>query len=481
MWVSCRKISKKVQWPWGSKHWNTSKNTKASLMACEIACFPTCYVLWNVILVMMMCISIFYFQYRTPAYSKHTHWLVYPVLWKVKCGVQTASLRATKSERNMKKHAATRPVVISIMYSCVISYFWQQNKYMLFSSSHTIHGAVATSSCVQSLGPLQPVLQAVATDEKGVGVNLCDPEAVRWSARATWSISQLDAAHLNSFLSYISLTPLLQSPPADWKTHTHTRNLLSHYAFITKTHTHTCRVLQHFFGSAKAVVLRCVWLPPSSPSLQVYHQLLVLEKKKKKWRKGPSRLVPMATALLFSCSAQSIRQRPSSCPAPAWLKRRGAGVKYHFRRFWCSGYFWVIFTHSMLFASFPVLLFACSFVTSIEQKHILDSQKTMTFKKSSLFLQLIHEYSVIPLHLLCLVLTYASCNRLFKIKKENLTCRKILLTQASFFPVAKSPNEMLALYFFQQTTLTLKVVFERKVIIESHSQLVQNWRFGNLK
>lgn len=239
MWVSCRKISKKVQWPWGSKHWNTSKNTKASLMACEIACFPTCYVLWNVILVMMMCISIFYFQYRTPAYSKHTHWLVYPVLWKVKCGVQTASLRATKSERNMKKHAATRPVVISIMYSCVISYFWQQNKYMLFSSSHNIHGAVATSSCVQSLGPLQPVLQAVATDEKGVGVNLCDPEAVRWSARATWSISQLDAAHLNSFLSYISLTPLLQSPPADWKTHTHTHAIFSPTMPSSQRHTRT--------------------------------------------------------------------------------------------------------------------------------------------------------------------------------------------------------------------------------------------------
>lgn len=212
---------------------------------------------------------------------------------------------------------------------------------------------------------------------------------------------------------------------------------------------------------------------PPAPPFKFITNYWSSKKKKKNGEKAP-----LASSPWQPLSSFPVLHNQSDCPAPAWLKRRGAGVKYHFRRFWCSGYFWVIFTHSMLFASFPVLLFACSFVTSIEQKHILDSQKTMTFKKSSLFLQLIHEYSVIPLHLLCLVLTVASCNRLFKIKKENLTCRKILLTQASFFPVAKSPNEMLALYFFQQTTLTLKVVFERKVIIESHSQLVQNWRFG---
>ena len=140
-------------------------------------------------------------------------------------------------------------------------------------------------------------------------------------------------------------------------TRTHMQSPLPLCLHHKDTHAHflSPAALLRFCESRRASLRLIATLQPLPSSLSPITR--PREKKKKKWRKGPSRLVPMATALLFSCSAQSIRQRLSRCPALAWLKRRGAGAKYHFHRFWCSGYFWVIFTHSVLLHLFLCFYF----------------------------------------------------------------------------------------------------------------------------
>lgn len=126
------------------------------------------------------------------------------------------------------------------------------------------------------------------------------------------------------------------------------------------THTHARRVLQHFFSSAEAVVLPCIWLPPSSP-LPSSLSPITGPKKKKKGGKNALLLVPMATALLFSFSAQSIRQRLSSCPA----KGERYEDKYHFQiQVWHKGYFWSFPPTVSLPVLHLLFFFFCSSVTS---------------------------------------------------------------------------------------------------------------------
>lgn len=130
-------------------------------------------------------------------------------------------------------------------------------------------------------------------------------------------------------------------------TRAHTRSSLPVFLSLLNTYwllSHTCTQTQtHTLGescSTSSVLQKLSSFPvsdyhPLGPSLQVYHQLLVLEKNKKKG-KNVLLLVPMATALLFSFSAQSIRQRLCSCPAKGERYRD----KYHFQtQVWHDDYF----------------------------------------------------------------------------------------------------------------------------------------------
>lgn len=145
----------------------------------------------------------------------------------------------------------------------------------MFFSSRCLPSVVGCSSCVCVY-----VVMCVCVV---VGVNLFDGLRCHTEPLSAGRSS----SEQSPFIHFINTS---SSVTSSWleSTHTHTHTLslpLTH----TNCHlflTHTSWVLQHFLSSAKAVVLRCVWLPPSSPSLQVYHQLLVLQEKKQ--AKGPA-------------------------------------------------------------------------------------------------------------------------------------------------------------------------------------------------
>ena len=134
---------------------------------------------------------------------------------------------------------------------------------------------------------------------------------LRGLCSAVRSISQLDAVHLNSFLSYISLTPCLQSPPADWKTHK-----------LSYTHTHRhflspAALLQFLSHHASLRLITALQPLPSSLSPNTGPW----KKKKGKRPFSPSPWQPLSSSPFCT-----INQTMT-------VYRRGTGTKYHFQGF----------------------------------------------------------------------------------------------------------------------------------------------------
>lgn len=185
------------------------------------------------------------------------------------------------------------------MVRAVISYFWHKDKVI----------------CAVLPSHFKPSLDVFSSQVRVCVCVLFSSCRLQMKMELEWTcvldglqcLMEYLSAGCNSFLSYISLTPCLQSPPPDWKTHKlpwiQTHTLAQFYfsmlfffcelvlTFITQTHASW--VLLHFFILAKAVVPRCVWFLPLPSSLSP------ITGSPRRQKKGPLLLIPMATTLFF--------------------------------------------------------------------------------------------------------------------------------------------------------------------------------------
>lgn len=189
---------------------------------------------------------------------------------------------------------------------------------------------------VQSLSSLQQLLKAAAANENGAGVKLCDPDD---DDGLQCHVERLSAGCRSSeqppFIYFINT---LSSVTSSWLKNTHTRNwthiwsslplslcLNSHkLTFVSHTYTHT-HTLPESCSTSRALrkpscfVASDYRLPtPPFKFITNYWSSTKKKKRKKREEKAPL-LIPMATALDFPCSAQSIRQRLGAVLSrPGW-------------------------------------------------------------------------------------------------------------------------------------------------------------------
>lgn len=189
------------------------------------------------------------------------------------------------------------------MVRAVISYFWHKDKVICavlpshFKPSLDVFSSqVCVCVCAVFLLP--------AANENGVGVNLC----ARWSAvphgvSLSW-MQQFPFIYFINTLSPVASTRL-KNTQTPMNTNTHARSILF-FCFFFFFFVSSCWLLSHKHTLPESCCtssywrkLLCLAASDFCPSLQVYHQLLVVREDKKKDPFSLSPWQPLSSSSLF--------------------------------------------------------------------------------------------------------------------------------------------------------------------------------------